>query len=374
VNNGSWKQKEADLSLLLAARDANVTPYVTESGLRWKQVPSQNETDVVDDSEGDSALSARRSRDENAQSTDRDESGDDECRISLNKTFVQHLQSLGPIPKKVHIFFPDKDYWKKSPIPFIEHSILNLKRLNPDWNVTVYDEGMIDNVIRKGVDSNLIRQEECDILVGSTDRHGNVINEAAHIMERLNIARLILLYTEGGFYMDADKLVSNHMDDVIQPTVTRMCLPTNHDVNFCHDVMCTSPKNELFLFIIQEASNFRLRLKRRKGWIEGGALSELGPVLYNKQILIHVFGGTEDTYYECEESGIPVARELITAESDGVVVTKREDGCDGGLLFDDTVPLCDDLVTKGKDELYNAYGMDQWRAQVNARWAVNQEG
>ena len=121
--------------------------------------------------------------------------------ISLTIKYLEYLQSLDPIPKKVHIFFPDKNYWRmEDPIPFVEHSILSLMKLNPDYNVTIYDDEMVDNVIRKAVHSNLIHIEECNLLVGVKEDEGKVIHQAAHIVERSDIARLILMYTEGGFY------------------------------------------------------------------------------------------------------------------------------------------------------------------------------
>lgn len=348
-------QQEPDFSLLRAARDANVKPYVNQTGLTSKR-PSQN-----NDNADDNVQSASGSHD-NKQSTDRGESSSNQCKISLNKTFLKYLQTLDPIPKKIHIMFPDKNYWRKNPIPFVEHSILSLKKLNPDWNVTVYDDEMVDDVIRKAADSDLIPQEECDILVGKKDDEGNVIKEAAHIVERSDIARLLLIYMEGGFYIDADRLISKNIEDVIQP-VTRMCLPTSDDSNFCQDLMCSSRKNDLFLFMIREATKSRLPLKRREGWVQGGGLFELGPVLYNKQILIHVFGGNEDTYDKCV-GDFSVARELVAEGSDRVIVTKKETACNDGLLVDDTLPRCHD---RGK--LYDMYGMEDWAPQVDARWA-----
>ena len=111
----------------------------------------------------------------------------------------------------------------EDPIPFVEHSILSLMKLNPDYNVTIYDDEMVDNVIRKAVHSNLIHIEECNLLVGVKEDEGTVIHQAA-LVERSDIARLILMYTEGGFYIDADRLISKKISDVILPK-TRLCLP-----------------------------------------------------------------------------------------------------------------------------------------------------
>lgn len=201
------RQPQGDLSLLRAARDANV-----------KSTMSFQDDDGTD---GEVRSVAH------AQYTDGDS-------IHLNEKFLDYLHSLEPIPKLVHIFFPDKDYWrKKPPIPFVENSILMLMKLNPNWKVTVYDDEMIDNIIRNAADAGLIPTEESNVLIGSEN---NGLGHKAHIVERSDLARMILMYTQGGLYLDADRLVSKRIDDVIQPS-TRLCLPTYDDVNFCQDLM-----------------------------------------------------------------------------------------------------------------------------------------
>lgn len=285
--------------------------------------------------------------------------------ISLDEEYMDYLRALEPIPKKVHMFFPDKDYWredqeeeKEKPIlPFVEHSILSLMKLNPDWNVTVYDDDMIDDVIRKAADSNLIPREERDLLVGAKGDDGNVTRYAAHIVERSDIARLILMYTEGGFYIDVDRLISKRMEDVIEPN-TRLCLPTFNDVNFCQDLMCGSRSNKLFLSMIRDATNRRLPLERRQGWVKGGSLFELGPVLYNRHVRDHVFKGEGNTH-EWETSDL---RKLFR-RSGGVIATKKELRCNDGFLVDDSLPKCYERA-----ELYDKYGMKSWAPQIDALW------
>ena len=141
-------------------------------------------------------------------------------------------------------------------------------KLNPDWNVTVYDDEMIDStVIKSAANAQLIMQEEVTTLVGIKDSNGEYIQRPAHIVERSDIARLLLMYTEGGFYIDADRLVNKRLQDVINITNTRLCLPTFNDVNFCQDLQCSGPNNSMFLSMIEEASSTRLQMERRQGWI-----------------------------------------------------------------------------------------------------------
>ena len=305
---------------------------------------------------------------ENSPGTNGDAGGDEQQTpsIALNKKYLDYLQSLDPIPRKVHMFFPDKDYWRKEPInPFVEHSILSLKKLNPEWNVTVYDDEMVDDVIRRGAALNIIPQEECDLLVGSKDEEGNMIHEPAHIVERSDVARLLLMFMEGGLYLDADRLVSKKIDDVIKSN-TRLCLPTHDDINFSQDLQCTSKGNDMFLAMIKEASTIRVPLERRRGWIKGGNLFDLGPNLYNRQIFIHLFGGDKDTHEKYENNAVP--RTLIEEQADGVIVTKKEAKCNDGFLVDASLPKC-----FGRGGLYAQYGMKAWGPLVNARWAEEDE-
>eukprot|EP00584_Thalassiosira_punctigera_P002088 CAMPEP_0172530568 /NCGR_PEP_ID=MMETSP1067-20121228/4264_1 /TAXON_ID=265564 ORGANISM="Thalassiosira punctigera, Strain Tpunct2005C2" /NCGR_SAMPLE_ID=MMETSP1067 /ASSEMBLY_ACC=CAM_ASM_000444 /LENGTH=447 /DNA_ID=CAMNT_0013314805 /DNA_START=137 /DNA_END=1480 /DNA_ORIENTATION=+ len=398
-------RREPDSSLLRAAHHAHVKPHASSKFVAPRSSPHPQEGNDADDEAKSTAVSQgnEKSTDKGAtineeglaphspsQSQDgKDSDGEaeiasgprdneqsphqgelklsDQCKISLSKKFLEYLQSLEPIPKKVHIFFPDKNYWHQDSIPFVKYSILSLKKLNPDWNVTVYDDKMVDDVIRKAGDSDIISREECDMLVGKKDDEGNVIKGAAHIVERSDIARLLLMYIEGGFYIDADRLISKRMEDVINPS-TRMCLPTFNDVNFCQDLMCTSRGNDLFLSMVHEASKIRIPAERRDGWIKGGRLFDMGPVLYTTQILIRAFGGSEDTYHKCEKDDFAVAREMITTGSNGVIVTKKETACDDGLLVDDTLPECHD-----RKPLYDKYGMKRWGPEVNARWEKNEK-
>ncbi|KAL7504811.1 hypothetical protein ACHAXN_005596 [Cyclotella atomus] len=287
---------------------------------------------------------------------------EDPTLIKLNQTYLTHLKSLPPLPKKVHILFPDKHYdVTHASLPFVQHSIIALKTLNPNWNIIIHDNDDVDSIIRRGGQEGIISQQEVDILVG-TSTNGT---EAAHIVERSDIARLLLMYLEGGFYLDADRLISIPMDNVVRDS-TRLCLPTFDDANFCQDLQCTSPKNELFLNMIRDCSKIRMTsgpnggpLERRKGWSKGGALFDMGPVVYNRNILSMVFEGV--TYDDIgSHGGYGKARESLV-NSEGLILTKRDKSMDG-LLVDGSIQHYD------RGALYSAYGMKPWAAAVDAVW------
>lgn len=281
--------------------------------------------------------------------------------FKLNNTFLEHLQSLDPIPKKVHIFFPDKEYFLKEPIlPFISFSIISLINLNPEWNVTVYDDEMISKVIQNAGDAGIISKKEMDVLIGEGGH-----KQTAHIVERSDIARLLLIYTEGGIYIDVDRLVSKKFADFITPS-TRLCLPTHFDINFSQDVMCSSRGNEMFLSIIRRASTIRMESERRNGWTKGSSLYDMGPPLYNAQILMSVFGMDSEMYdrHGGEKGFFAQARGAILLTSRDTIITKREsDYCNDTLVLDDSIPVC-----PGREGLYERYGMTPWSEEVDALW------
>jgi hypothetical protein len=360
--------------MFLASRDANI-PTAVDEKIFFRRQPDDKPPTLplhgLDDTENYSQTSADEPEDggyDNEKGVGpidgnggEELGGERKYSIQLNSTFLMHLRSLAPIPKKVHMFFPDKEYYQKEPIlPFVSHSIISLMNLNPDWNVTIYDDEMVDNVIRQNV--GLLSKEEVDVLIGK-EREGER-KQSAHIVERTDIARVLLMYTEGGVYIDADRLVSKKIDDFITPT-TRLCLPTHFGINFAQDLMCSSQGNEMFLSMIREASTIRMNSERRKGWIKGSTLFDMGPPLYNEKILTHVFGMDSDAYHRHagEEGFFAQARDSISA-SHGTIITKREsDYCKDTLVLDDSSEGC-----FGREELYERYGMKRWGKEVGAVW------
>ena len=95
--------------------------------------------------------------------------------LVLNQKYLDYLRSLSPFPKTLHILFPHKDYYKRQPpVPFVENGILRFMKLNPQWNVYVYDDSDMDQVIRRAGDDGIISIDEVNILVGTET------NPAAH--------------------------------------------------------------------------------------------------------------------------------------------------------------------------------------------------
>ena len=87
----------------------------------------------------------------------------------LRQNFISYLRTLEAFPKKLHILFPHKNYYrdKDPPLHFVKHSILRFIDLNPTWNVTVYDDGDMDEIIARACRDAIISEEEKNILIGN---------------------------------------------------------------------------------------------------------------------------------------------------------------------------------------------------------------
>lgn len=108
-----------------------------------------------------------------------------------------------------------------------------------------YGDEMVDDVIRRAATMNIITQQEANMLVGKKDGAGNVVQPAAHVVERSDIARLLLIYIEGGVYMDVDTLVSKRMTDIFPPQsrTTNGLIVTKREGLDCRDRFFTDIKD-----------------------------------------------------------------------------------------------------------------------------------
>lgn len=220
--------------------------------------------------------------------------------------------------------------------------------------MTVYDDADIDVIIRDAP-AEILSQKEKDILLGEPDGKGGWKN-GAHVVEKTDLARLILMYTQGGLYMDVDRVVNVKLDTLLLPN-TRMCLPTMYDSNFMQDIMCSSPLNSLYREVIKAQSKKRLTggkdgkpLDRRGGWATTDDLFSMGPPMYKTIVSQVVFGSNGAISKEY----LPKARSAIERTS-GVIVTKREEWCDGFLVtpFDGCKAINRNSLYKVSDECGN---------------------
>jgi mannosyltransferase OCH1-like enzyme len=195
------------------------------------------------------------------------------AELSVSPDYVDYLRSLAPIPKLVHVIWPDKDV-VHSNLEMVKQGIYRIVELNPSWTLLVHDDDDVDRTIRN---STLLSVEDKRIL------------EHAHPVERADVFRLHIMYTHGGLYTDIDRVMNVRYHTVL-PHGARLVLPTNYDSNFMQDNFGSSRGNRLFKCMLDQQSMLRSKMERRRGWLSTGSIMGLGPDLFNRQISLALFG------------------------------------------------------------------------------------
>jgi len=132
------------------------------------------------------------------------------------------------IPKIIHVSWKDKNILNDDS-ELIQKGLKQLVKLNPDWELQISDDDDVDRYLQdklSAFDFALINKK--------------------HIVEKLDLWRLIKLYNEGGMYTDIDRLYNIPIKDILTPD-TKFVLPTCLDYDFSHDFMMTAPKNPIFI-------------------------------------------------------------------------------------------------------------------------------
>jgi mannosyltransferase OCH1-like enzyme len=127
------------------------------------------------------------------------------------------------IPKKVHLSWKTKDLLD-SESPLITEGVKKLIELNPNWEVTIYDDAEVDAYLQDKLEPQLY-----------------ALIADKHIVQKTDLWRLIKLYIEGGLYMDIDRFVNTPLDDLVDEG-TKWVVPTCRDYDFSHDFMMTARK------------------------------------------------------------------------------------------------------------------------------------
>ena len=157
------------------------------------------------------------------------------------------------IPKTIHISWKSKDILEVDHI-FPKNTIQKLVSLADGWNPVISDDLDIEKYLKSNlstVDYFLLHDK--------------------HIVEKVDVWRLLKMYNEGGLYTDIDRLCNTSINSIIDET-TKLVLPECENSDFSQDFMCSAPNNPMF----REALN--LNLQRRKSGIKDIYL--LGPQTY----------------------------------------------------------------------------------------------
>ena len=136
------------------------------------------------------------------------------------------------IPKIIHTSWKSKDLLSKDSI-LIENGIKKLVDLNPDWQFNLYVDEEIEQYLYKNLEKleyNLIKDE--------------------HIVAKLDVWRLMKLYTEGGMYVDIDRYCNVVLDDAIN-SQAKCVLPISKYYDFSQDIMISAPENPIYMLAFQ---------------------------------------------------------------------------------------------------------------------------
>jgi hypothetical protein len=268
-----------------------------------------------------------------------------ESDLAIDKDFIAHLQGLPPIPKIVHIVWPDKNL-VNSELEVVKKGVGNLVSQNPDWTVRVHEDQDVATFIEN---TKLLTSEDKQAIL------------QGHPVEKADVFRLLIIYEVGGLYTDVDKLVNVPLEDVIA-TGTRMLLPTYFNVNFAQDLMCSAPSNRLFLHAIQRQVELRKTMKRKQGWLSSESIYALGPALWTYIVSKELIGFSGKSLLDAPEADFETIRTVISA-TEPLIRTYKHEWCNDTLCR--PFAGCKSIAL---EPLYSAYNITPWSDTVDAVW------
>lgn len=221
------------------------------------------------------------------------------------------------IPKIVHASWKSKDIVNNGSI-FYKNCLGNIAVLSPDWDIQISDDADVDTYLKDNLDK--------------TDYN---LLSSKHIIEKIDVWRLIKLYIEGGLYIDIDRLCNTSLDSIITPEI-KCILPTCLDYDFSHDIMCSKEGNPIYKISLE------LNLQRRYEGHE--SIHYLGPQTYFHGITKAMLGKSMDI-----NPGREAMDELrYTLDQSGFIKTYREYPPYDTVLFRSEVPPFDHEFEKRK--------------------------
>ena len=239
---------------------------------------------------------------------------------------------MSQIPKKIYVSWKTKDIFESSS-PIIQNGLKNLELLNPEWSVEFYNDEEIDDSLKK--------------LLGHSDYS---LLQNAHIVEKLDVWRLLKIYYDGGVYLDVDRLYNIPLDNLITDQ-TQWVLPIHNHYDFSHDMMMSSSRNPAFELALS------LYFQRRNAGYD--SVYFLGPQTYMHAVTQTLFGSVINT-----NPGKEVFQEMQKKiEETSFIETYNETSLFDTIVFqkpDDFVEF-DHEVEKRK--LYADFDMKHWTGE-----------
>ena len=247
--------------------------------------------------------------------------------INNYNDLLQNIHSIffyyGNIEKKIHISWKNKNILDAN-FSLIQNGIKKLKDMNHDYSFEISDDIDVENYIK-----NNISNEDYELIKNK------------HIVEKIDLWRILKIYNEGGIYIDIDRLVNISLDKIITNNV-KCILPMHYDIDFAQDIMISCSKNIIYKRTIE------LNLQRRKeGWTD---VLSLGPITYFHAVTEILLGKQINRYPNHED--LEKLRYIINNSE--YLKTYREEPPFNTLLYKGPEILFD------KNELYNYSNVVHW--------------
>jgi len=204
---------------------------------------------------------------------------------ALQRTRAE-LQQLGPIPRVLHVTAKKNfDPWLDH--PFLRHGVQAFMKMNPRWELRIHDDAALDRLLK-------VKLPVAD--------YARV--KGAHIVERGDLWRLLLMYYEGGMYVDLDRLSNVQMHRMYTASgKLKMVMPAGRN-DFAQDFVCSAPRNPVLWTAInlnlarrKACANSKKKLDEVPGWAPSGimpgklcSIYHFGPVTYLNALSSHVLG------------------------------------------------------------------------------------
>ena len=277
--------------------------------------------------------------------------------LRVDPAFVAHVRSLPAVPRKLHILWTERDIFSLAHVPLVRHGVVAMRDLNPGWKVVVHDAAAVDAYLARHL-----------------PKHDWRMIRGAPFVPKSDIWRFLLMYHDGGFYQDVDRVYSKPMKDVLHDFATKLALPMFMDVTFVSDMLLAAPGNRLFARMV-DIWLCKMREQAGQGLLQWG---KLDPAMlhtveqeaygaFYAAVMEVVFGGPVwgPAEHKLVSAGgrsdhgaafANVVRARI-AEHAPLLVTQREDTYKCRTLVAD-VPHCKGVVSK--KALWTAVKLKQW--------------
>jgi len=248
-------------------------------------------------------------------------------KLEMQSDIIAQLKELPPITKKIHVTFPYPEI-VNSTTDIVKYGLKQLFDFNPDWEHKVWLDDEVDAYLK-----GHLAVEDWELI------------SKAGYAEKSDLWRMLLLFCEGGFYQDVDRLYNIPLSKVLEPE-TKMLLPIN-SADISQDLMCSAAGNPIFEKAIQ------LNLARRRevrDKTDPGLVIWMGPDAYWSAATLSLFGVTTNR----GDQGFLDSIHNTVSRLDPLIKTKKESWCH---LIVSEHPNCEGI---SKEPLDREFHLKHW--------------